>query len=243
MTHSSVGFDPTGSDITRSDSEVLVSGVNALSSEIDGLDPPQPEIIELSTGTKVRVLPLKMRQLFRLLRIVTRGGSSYLPLLRDALTLAGDDDAAEVFGTQLLAIALIALPEAEDEAVEFVQSVVEPYDLTTRRDKQAKEHNDSLRNTLNAELYNPDPGDLVTILEAVIAREKGDLVALGKRLGAMFRVQPPAAANKTDLNGETLPASSEPTPLSSGPSLAPSTSSPPSMDGPTPSFSTFPSVE
>jgi hypothetical protein len=215
----------------------VVSFPEVISSETDRLD-PVPEFATLESGTRVRVLSLKMRQLFRLLRIVTRGGAQYLPLLRDAL-LTSDENSAEAFGTQLLAIALIALPEAEDEAVQFVQSVVEPADLHIRNDKQSRELNEQLRSALDAELDNPDLNDLVTILETVINREKDDLVALGKRLGAMFNL-----ALKTGQVPDvpTPQGSSEQTPPSQELSPVPAISSHQSTDGLTTSSSTSPSA-
>jgi hypothetical protein len=216
----------------------VVSFPDVISSETDRLD-PVPEFVELGSGTRVRVLSLKMRQLFRLLRIVTRGGAQYLPLLRDAM-LTAEENSAEAFGTQLMAIAMIALPEAEDEAVAFVQSVVEPADLHARNDKQSRELNEQLRIALDAELDNPDLNDLVTILETVINREKADLVALGKRLRAMFSV----ALKTGQVPDVPSPhGSSEPTRQSPEPSLVPVISSPPSTDGLTTSSSTSPSVE
>lgn len=206
----------------------------AAPSETDRLD-PVADLIVLKSGTPVRVVPLRMRQLFRLLRIITRGGAQYIPMLREAWATAEGDDAAEVFGTQLLAVALIALPEAEDESVEFVQSVVEPAAMLTRNDKQSREHNASLRAALDQELYNPLPDDLVTIIEAVILNNKDDLVSLGKRLGAMMSL-----ALKTGQTPDVSSpqGSSELTPPLSDLSPEPVTSSPPNTDGPTTSYST-----
>jgi hypothetical protein len=179
-------------------------------SETDRMD-PVPETVELVSGTSVEIQRLKLRQLFRLLRIITRGGAGYIPMLREALTMSSDEDRADAFGAQLIAIALIALPEAEDEAIEFIMSVVEPVGLTPGRDKQGRELNESLRQTLAEELFNPEPEDAITIIEAVINREKDDLVNLGKRLGAALNL-----AGKTGQLEENSPsASSEPTLTSS----------------------------
>lgn len=211
----------------------MVNVVNDPTSEIDRLD-PESTVIELSSGISAKVLPLRMRQLFKLLRIVTRGGAAYLPALRDALMLSGEEDAAEAFGTQLIAIAMLALPEAEDEAVAFIQSVVEPIGLRPGRDKQTKEQNTQLQVVLEAELFNPDIGDVVTIIETVVHQEKDDLVVLGKRLAAMFKV-----AAKTDQALVALQqASTELTPTSQEDLPEPVTSSQPSTDGPTTESST-----
>jgi hypothetical protein len=157
----------------------------SLPSETDRLD-PIPQLVDLVSGTKVQVLPLKLRQLFRLMRIITRGGSAYLPMLRDAMAIQDEDARSDALGTQLIAIALFALPDAEDEAVEFLMSCVEPDGLTPGRDKAQRAINEQLRRELSEELFNPEPEDAISIIEAVILREKNDLAALGKRLTAAF---------------------------------------------------------
>lgn len=203
------------------------------SSEIDRID-PLPTPVQLISGVKVHVLPLRMRQMFKLLRIVTRGGAQYLPLLRDALMTAASDDAGDAFGTQLLAVAMLALPEAEDQAVEFIQSVVEPADLRRGTDKATKEYNAGIRRVLLDDLENPDLDDLITIIETVINQEKNDLAALGKRLAAMFR-----AAMKSDPEMvASLKESSEQTTASQEVSHELVTSSHQNMGGPMRSSST-----
>jgi hypothetical protein len=212
---------------------------NPLSPETDRLD-PIPELVELVSGTKVQIQRLKLRQLFRLLRIITRGGAGYIPMLREALTMSNEEDRADAFGAQLLAIALIALPEAEDEAIEFIMSVVEPDGLTPGKDKRQRETNELLRQRLAEELFNPEPEDAIVILEAVVMREKDDLVSLGKRLSAAFTVM-----GKTgQLDPKTNPsASTVQTPDSSETTPERSTSSRASTGGRTKKSSTSTSAE
>lgn len=211
-----------------------MSSAIAAGSEIDRMD-PVPVPVQLVSGIKVYILPLRMRQMFKLLRIITRGGAHYIPMLKDALV---SDDPSEVFGTQLLAIAMLALPEAEDQATEFIQSVVEPVDLRRGNDKQTKEHNAGVRQTLLLELDNPDLDDVVTIIEKVIEQEKDDLAALGKRLAAMFR-----AAMKTEPVLATLAESSAQIQASQEDSPEPATLSHLNTGGPTITSSTSPSDE
>lgn len=207
-------------------------------SETDRLD-PLPDLVELADGRKVAIQRLKLRQLFRLLRIITRGGAGYLPMLQEAVSGAtSDEDRAEQFGTQLLAIALIALPEAENEAVDFLMSVVEPEGLDEGRDKRARENNDHLRQELSEYLYNPEPEDAITIIESVIEREKSDLVSLGKRLMASFKM-----AEKTGQLDEKTSESTDPTPTSSVDSPVRSISSRASTAGRTKRSSTSESAE
>lgn len=151
-------------------------------SEIDRLD-PVPTTITLMSGMKVDIQRLKLRQLFRLLRIITRGGAQYLPMLRDAFTTADDEDRSEAVGIQLMAIAIIALPEAENEAIDFLRSVIEPNGMPVGSDKATKAAREQAYDALDKELANPEPDDAISILEAVVEREKSDLAALGKRVG------------------------------------------------------------
>lgn len=210
------------------------------SSETDRLDPVL-ELVELMDGRKVEIQRLKLRQLFRLLRIITRGGAGYLPMLREAMTMSSDEERADAFGAQLLAIAMIALPEAEDEAIEFIMSVVEPEGISSGNDKRQREANEIKRQQLAEYLFNPEPEDAISILEAVVMRERHDLVALGKRLGAAFTMM-----SKTGQLKEKEPTqseSTEPTPISSAPTRARSTSSRRSTGGQTKSSSTSQSAE
>lgn len=211
-------------------------------------------------GVRAEIQPLKMRQLFRFLRIVTRGGAQFLPSLDLS---SGDPDQ---FGTQLLSIALLAVPEAENEAVDFLVSVTQPVGLEEETTNEAKKRNQERYDRLARVLDNPDPGDVVTVIETVLAREKDDLVALGKRLQGAFNVAVKAGQvpgrDKTetvptresttpetgpgegvevvhpDQSAETIPRADRGTPASSVGSPAPSTSSPASTGGPTPSSPT-----
>lgn len=144
--------------------------------ELQHLD-PQPLRLELKSGTPFDVQPLKLRQFLALLRIVTRGAAGVLSM--GGLSAADGED----FARQLLAITLFAIPEAEDETIVFVQSMVKPADLTGDRVQDAKK-----AEALRLELENPELEDVVIILEAIINNEADDLKALGKRLQSMMKV-------------------------------------------------------
>jgi hypothetical protein len=83
--------------------------------DIDALLPVSREIV-LSTGTRVDVQDLKTRQFFKLLRIVTNGAG---PMLAD-LDLSTDQSPDE-FAAKMLGIVILAVPNAEDEAIEFMR--------------------------------------------------------------------------------------------------------------------------
>jgi hypothetical protein len=202
-------------------------------SELDALA-PVAETTKLSTGTAVVYEPLKTRQFFGLLRIVTRGAGAALG--DPTLFSLNSDTTAQEWGQKLLALILVAVPNAENETVAFIQSMVKPDGLV---DKPARSltkadtaHNAALWATLSEELFNPELEDTLTILEDVVKRESSDLVALGKRLATMMKV-----AQKTGQVPETAQPALEslisPDLTSSEDSAAPSTSSPASTDGPT----------
>jgi hypothetical protein len=162
-------------------------------SSLDRLD-PLPETLALQSGLEVNVLPLKTRQFFKMLRIVTRGGANVL----QAMNLS-TDVTDEAFAAQLLGIIVFSIPEAEDEAVAFIQAMVEPV-----RDED--------REKFDAEMTNPELEDTVSILEVVMRREGSDLKALGKRLMSMMRTAEKAGVapktKKKSRSSEATPASS-----------------------------------
>jgi hypothetical protein len=139
--------------------------------------------VVLSSGTQVNIQPLKARQFFKLLRIITHGAGGMILNLKFS-----GEDTPEEFGAKLLALVGFAIPDAEDEVIDFILSMVKPVGEKTGRtlNKQDREHNKELIDNLIEELYNPELEDLVTIVEAVVTREAEDLQALGKRLMAMF---------------------------------------------------------
>lgn len=201
--------------------------------ELDALS-PVPEMTKLSTGTAVVYEPLKTRQFFGLLRIVTRGAGA--ALADPNLFSLNAETTAQEWGQKLLALILVAVPNAENETVGFIQSMVKPDGLVDKPalalTKADKAHNAALWATLSEDLFNPELEDTLTILEDVVKRESSDLVALGKRVATMLKV-----AQKTGQVPESAQPALEsltfPDPTSSADSAEPSTSSPASTDGPT----------
>lgn len=147
------------------------------------------EVVSLESGTQVRLLPLKARQFFKLLRIVTHGASGLLLNVKFS-----GDDTPEEFGAKLAAVLGMAIPDAAEEVFDFLLSMVEPVEFKTGRKltKEEKDKNEKLNEDLFYELDNPELEDVVTLLEAIVKREAEDLQALGKRLMSLFNL-----ANKT----------------------------------------------
>jgi hypothetical protein len=193
-------------------------------SELDRLD-PEPTFVKLESGFELEVVRLKTRQLFRLLRILTRGAGPAI----SSLDFSGQDTSQ--FGAQLLALLITAFPDAEQETISFLQSMCKPAHLVEKKaahmTKQETEGNQELWDRFNAELFNPDPMDTLVILEQVIINEAPEFQSLGKQLRHLWKVAqtaagfgtPETAPEAADLHlPEDSPAS---TPSSSTSSAAP----------------------
>lgn len=208
-----------------------------MANELDKLD-PIPETVTLRSGLQVQLESLRTRQFFKFLRIVTHGA---LPGMREAGLFSdmGDLDTDEFMG-RLLSITLLSVPDAEDETIDFIKSMVYPVGLIERKglNKQDLERNTLLWEGLDAEMQNPDLDDLITIIEAVVKRESQDIQALGKRLASMFKL-----AEKTGQIDTSSPNPTESTSTSSAESPARSTSSRRSTAGRTTSSANSRSVE
>lgn len=139
--------------------------------------------LTLESGTQVVLVPLKSRQFFKMLRIITHGAGGMLLNFKFSA-----NDSPEEFGAKLVALLGFAIPDAEDEVFEFLKSMVEPADLKRGRDLTRTQISDNsrLKAELEEELENPELGDTLTLVEAIIKREAEDLQALGKRVMAMF---------------------------------------------------------
>ncbi len=139
--------------------------------------------IVLESGTEVVLVPLKSRQFFKMLRIITHGAGGMLLNFKFSA-----EDSPEEFGAKLVALLAFAIPDAEDEVFDFLLSMVKPVGLKTGLglNKQDREKNAELLEAVQLELDNPELGDTLTLIEAIVRREAEDLQALGKRLMAMF---------------------------------------------------------
>ncbi len=206
-----------------------------MATEIDKLD-AVPESVTLRSGMVVMLESLRARQFFKLLRIITHGA---LPGMREAGLFEMDGLSSDEFMGRLLSVTLLSIPDAEDETIAFVRSLVYPYGLIERKglNKQDVERNQLLWDALDEEMENPDLDDLVTVLEAVVKREAEDIQALGKRLASLFKL----AERTGQIPSSESPQPKESTPDSSEESRGRSTSSRRSTAGRTKSSSTSPS--
>jgi len=137
--------------------------------------------VTLLSGRQVNVERLRTRQTMRLMKILTRGGGAALT----DIDFSGGEDSAAV---ALLGAVIFSIPEAEDETIDFVRSMVTPVGLI--RDPRSKpeiEVNEGLFEAISEEFENPELDDLVTVLERVIVVEAPHLIALGKRLALLVK--------------------------------------------------------
>lgn len=155
----------------------------AVPDDVDALS-PSPDQVTLESGFVVNVERLRTRGMFKLLKIVTRGAGPILMQMRL------DFDDSEAFVGQLLAVIMMAIPEAEDEAIEFIQFMTTPAGADVNaKSKGAQEKNRELFEQLARELDDPAPSDTVNIISKIIENEAHDIQALGKQLAALLKTQ------------------------------------------------------
>jgi hypothetical protein len=190
-----------------------------------------PEPFKLESGRLINLNPLKMRELLKLMRIITRGAAPMLGTLFQSHNLDNPDRFAE----QLLALLIFAIPEAEDETIDFLRAMVkapEPWLDPPHNKRPNPDYADFL-----IELNNPDPLDFITIFEEIITREKDDLASLGKRLTAVAKMM----VKTGQMNEDGTPSKNSTVDLEA--TQPPMTSSAASTDGPTSTSAPDPSPE
>lgn len=157
-------------------------------SETDVLNPEavaEGGPITLTNGLTIEVNRLKTRETMKLLKIITRGAGYALT----TLDLSGE---SEDFAQSLILSIALAIPEAEDETIDFVRALVAPVGLVKNpKSKAEKEVNEGIFTQLEEALENPELDDLIEILTAVVQAEAPHIQALGKRLGLLLKTYRP----------------------------------------------------
>jgi hypothetical protein len=150
----------------------------------------EPNEVTLEDGTVVSINRLKTREMMSLLKILTRGAGAVL----GEVGLSSDMEPGEFTGT-LLSATVLAIPEAEDEAIEFVNRMVSPTGIVTARklSKPEQEINEEKYTHLAEILDNPEIIDLITIISKVVEIEAPHIQSLGKSLAAIWKVTQTAA--------------------------------------------------
>jgi len=130
---------------------------------------PAPGTIDVD-GIPARVRRLKSREFLSLIRVLTLGLGPNIGEFK----LDGDED--EVKG-QVIAMFLMAIPEAIDEFGQFMFSIVDPVDP-----KDGKE--------LAKRMKNPEVEVLIDLITIVAEQEVNDFQSLvGKAKAALTRIQ------------------------------------------------------
>lgn len=164
-------------DEDESEQEEPVREAGGILTDLSTLIPESREL-ELSDGRTVLINELRTRELLKLLRVIVRGGG---PLIA-SLDFSSDD-----FAGRLIAVVVFSIPEAEDEAIEFIQSLVNPVGLLERpRSKADREYNEELRADLDDFLSNPELEDTVSIITTVVRFEAVHIQALGKQIQVLL---------------------------------------------------------
>jgi hypothetical protein len=138
--------------------------------DIERLLPGPGEPFALEDGTMVIANELRLKEFLQLLKIVTRGAAIALGEVR-----LNTNDAD--FAQSLISLFIFAIPEAEDEAADFLRMMVRPAGPFPGKDEET-----AAKNHLNDLMENPDLEDMFSIIEIVITNDGKDLRRLGKRL-------------------------------------------------------------
>lgn len=159
----------------------------------------EPVPLTLESGLEIKVERLKTRALMSLLKILTRGAAEVLGTIR-----FGEDTSQEEFTGQLIGAVILAIPEAEDETIEFINRMVTPGGVKEGRLSKADiQKNVELEQALRDELKDPELEDLVTIISEIVTNEAPHILALGKRLGALIQVQQTSETAKQSASSES----------------------------------------
>jgi hypothetical protein len=128
--------------------------------DLEVILPPTPEIS--LNGMQCTVKPLKAREFFQLISIITSTLGSNAGEIFSRMGEKKDD---EDFAAELLGVVLVAVPLAQDPFLRLIRDIVEPLD---------KEEEDELREYL----WNPDPSDVLDVIDAVLTNEQDNLANL-----------------------------------------------------------------
>lgn len=182
----------------------------------------EPTPLTFSTGFEVEVVRLRTRQVFRLLKVLTQGAGP-------ALTTLDFKAEADDFLQRLLALVIFSIGDAENAAIGFLASMCRPAGVVDKKPgdltKQEREANQALYAKFSEELNNPEPGDTLDLIEAIVTREAPHLQALGKRISGLLGTFVKTGQDKE--KAEPAPSPEElnsPNGASPEPSLTPSTS-------------------
>lgn len=156
----------------------------SVSKDVDALT-SEPRELTLANGLEVKVERVRVRQLLKLLNIFANGASAFVI---ESMNEYGVE--SEEFKTSLLAALASAVPEAEDQTIAFISSLVVPKEYTHRpKSAAAKKVNARAMEELDAYMDNPEIEDLIEIFTVVIEVETPHIAQLVKNLSALVEAQ------------------------------------------------------
>jgi hypothetical protein len=167
----------------------------ALESEIDRIAPDPGEPFPIANGHRYRLQRLRTRQFMRLLRVLTAGAGPMLVQEAFQFASAGKtpeqrEAEAKAFAERFLTLLMLSIPEAEDQTLAFIKSMILPeefVDEANLTDAQRQRNSDLLVQQ-EADWHNPEIEDTVAAAERIVRQEAKDLYELGNRLGRMWNV-------------------------------------------------------
>lgn len=156
-------------------------GQPVVSNDVDALD-PEPGHYTMESGQEVVIARIKTRELFKFLKILTRGAGPLLGQLEFS-----SSDSADEFAQRLVVLAVASIPEAEEETMEFLQFIVQPKNLIIpERTKDDTRRNEEEWQKLAEQLANPEIVDTIGIVTAMVRQEAEDIMSLGKKIQALL---------------------------------------------------------
>lgn len=164
----------------------------AVNKDLEGLEAPSA-FVTLEDGTEVEIERLRTRQLFRLLKVLTTGAGDFL----SSINLGADTDSEEFMGN-LIAALVLAIPNAEDEAIEFILSMVKPTGLVVGNRLSDNEVTINVEKfaVIQEKFFNPEIDDLFTVIERVVRIEAPHIQSLGKKISLLLETQQKATTAK-----------------------------------------------
>jgi hypothetical protein len=172
----------------------------SLATEVNALEPTSA-FIALSSGVEAEVLPMNTIQLIRLMKVFTNG----VPPEQLAGLMFGFDPEDDDFGARLVINLILAIPNAEDEVLGFIKSMLKPAGLIKGRrlTTDERERNTQLLLKFDEATENPSGEDLIDIIEKIIVNSEDDLRSLGKKIATLFRKVTASRMPKAPTNPES----------------------------------------
>lgn len=142
-----------------------MSSVTATTDEVEVLLPTETTLRIADIPCRVR--RLKTREFLMGMRIFARSMGQALPGFQLDMT------SNEALAAQIMALLIVSVPEAIEESIAFVTAIVEPIDGSKSRE-------------VAKALVNPDPGDLLDVIEIAATQEKDEIRELAGKAQAMW---------------------------------------------------------